>query len=187
MFDSCCRQLFVHFQKIQHKVCFSKNKKLYLQTNSESRYNRFNRKSNVIKMQKCNFFKTNLVSKDIFILRKNAVIRPKLKKYYKLFYKFFSKLPFNKTLHQKSGKFMARLLIYFFLTHDLFFFLKKLVNFLKNTPRKYQLKIVRFFKLINQHYFRNAFIYFGVSGLYFSVSGKFGGVGGSKKLKKKLV
>jgi len=138
-------------------------------------------------LSKSNFFNLNTGFNKVILLNKVISTDKSINRYYKLLYKFFSKTPYNLTTKQKTQKFLTYLLLYFLLTHDLYFFLKKMVNFLQNTSRRFQFKIVRSFVLLNQSHNKLLFDYFRVSGLYFRVSGKFGGVGGAKKMKKKIV
>lgn len=123
----------------------------------------------------------------IVIINKVLRFRPKLRKYYKIICRFFKKAPFNSTTGRKSRKFLPYLLLLFLITHNLNLFLQNLTKFLQNTPRRFQLKIIRLFVLLNQQQYRSLFRVFGVSGLYFRVSGKFSGIGGSKKMRKKVV
>jgi len=139
------------------------------------------------KINKSVFGNKLLYCNCVTILHKNFTTKTKVKKFYKMLYKFFKKLPNNRFVKQKSTKFLSHLLVYFFITHDLHFFVYKLSIFLQNTSRRLQFKLVRYFVLLNQSRFSNMFSFFKVSGLYFKVSGKFGGAGGSKKLKKKIV
>lgn len=111
----------------------------------------------------------------------------KTKRYFFFIRRFFSKISFNKTAKQRTPIFLTYLVLYFFLTHDLYFFCKKLTSFLQKTERRYQFKVVRHFKLFNKFTRLGILDYFGVSGVYFRISGKFGGVGGSKKLRKTVV
>lgn len=133
-------------------------------------------------------FKNSISSiEETVVLSKTIKIAGAIKKYYKILCKFFKKLPYNRILKKKPNKYISYLFIYFFITHDLHFFLQKLVTFLQNTNRRYQFTFVRLVKLLNQKYFLSLFNFFKIGGVYFKVSGKFGGAGGSKKLKKHAV
>jgi len=96
-------------------------------------------------------------------------------------------MPSNKLFYKKSNKFLAYLLLYFFTTHDLHFFASQLAKFLQNTPKRFQLKLIRCFALLNTNKYSSIFKVFDLQGVYFKVSGKFGGIGGSKKLRRTLV
>ena len=111
----------------------------------------------------------------------------RVRKYFSFVRKFFNRVSFNKASKQKTPIFLTYLVLYFFLTHDLYFFCKKLTSFLQKTDRRYQFKVVRHFRLFNRFIRLGLFNYFGISGVYFRISGKFGGVGGSKKLRKTVV
>jgi hypothetical protein len=110
-----------------------------------------------------------------------------MKKYYKFLLAFFKKLPRNPVLNRKSTKYVTYLLVYFLLTHDLEFFSTQLTKFLNNTPRRFQLKLLRYLTLLNRREYRSVFYHCNIHGVYFKISGKFGGVGGSKKMKKHFV
>ena len=137
--------------------------------------------------RKRNFFNPYSDFNKVTVIRKSIKKRSKINKYFLFLRNFFSRVSFNKTTKQKTPIFLTYLLLYFLITHDLYFFCKKLTNFLQKTDRRFQFKIVRHFKLLNRFAKLGLFSYFGVSGVYFRVSGKFGGVGGSKKLRKTLV
>lgn len=131
-------------------------------------------------------FNNIFLSNNTIFIQKNIKSDKKAKKYHKMLYSFFSKLPRHPFLKKKPKKFLSYLLLYFLITHDLHFFLKKFVAYLQNVPRRFQYKIIRSFTLLNQPHYKNIFNYFKISGVYFTISGKFGGLGGSKKMKKKI-
>lgn len=138
-------------------------------------------------VKKSLFFNLHNNFKKVAIIRKTVFGKLGSKKYFTSIRSFFQRMPFNKTSKQRSSTFFTYLILYFLITHDLYFFSKKLTVFLQKTDRRFQFKIVRQFRLFNQFAKSGLFNYFCVSGLYFRVSGKFGGVGGSKKLRKTMV
>lgn len=139
------------------------------------------------KFKKLKFFNNHFVNLPTTILSKKLKTNKAIKRHYRILIEFFRKFPRNTVLNKRSTKIFAYILVYFFLTHDLHLFMTQLTSFLQNTPRRYQLKLVRFLTLLNQSHYNHIFSYNGINGIYFKISGKFGGPGGSKKMRKHFV
>ena len=146
--------------------------------------NLFLRKSSRRKFQ---FLVLNAPVNKITIIQNKYKSNIKFRKHYKFLKQFFKQMPSNNLFYKKSNKFLAYLLLYFFTTHDLHFFTNQLTKFLQNTPKRFQLKLIRCFALLNTNKYKSIFKAFDLQGVYFRVSGKFGGIGGSKKLRRTLV
>lgn len=201
MFNSRCGHMFIILTRDGNNKCVNTTKaqlKCFTSTQTEriqqlnTDRKKMSERKRILKFQKKPILKKNTFfnpqsNSNMIVLQKSFGKQMRVKKYFKLLQRFFLRMPFNKTTKQKSASYLTHLVLYFFLTHDLQFFIKKIVTFLQNSPRRFQFKLIRFLNLLNQSHFKNLFNCFFISGLYFKISGKFGGMGGSKKLRKKIV